>query len=112
MKEISRASVAISMRAALLLFVSVPASAAFAQAETNQPPSPPPGRLIDVGGWRLHINCMGEARASQPTVILEPGVGDFSVEWSLVQPEVARFARVCSYDRAGDGWSELGPHPR
>jgi pimeloyl-ACP methyl ester carboxylesterase len=39
-------------------------------------------------------------------------VGDFSVEWSLVQPEVAKFARVCSYDRAGDGWSDWGPHPR
>ena len=45
-------------------------------------------------------------------MILEAGVGDFSVEWSLVQPQVAEFARVCSYDRAGDGWSDLGPHPR
>ena len=40
------------------------------------------------------------------------GLGDFPVEWSLVQPGVAKFARVCSYDRAGDGWSDLGPHPR
>lgn len=46
------------------------------------------------------------------TVILEAGVGDFSVDWSLVQPQVARFARVCSYDRAGSGWSDLGPRPR
>jgi len=83
------------------------ASAIWAEA-----PYPPPGRLIDVGGWRLHINCTGEARASQPTVILESGIGDFSVEWSLVQPLVAKFARVCSYDRASDGWSDLGPHPR
>jgi pimeloyl-ACP methyl ester carboxylesterase len=45
-------------------------------------------------------------------VVLEAGVGDFSVEWSLVQPGVAQFARVCSYDRAGDGWSDLGPYPR
>jgi pimeloyl-ACP methyl ester carboxylesterase len=65
-----------------------------------------------VGGWRLHLNCTGEARPSIPTVILEAGKGDFSVAWSLVQPGVATFARVCSYDRAGDGWSELGPHPR
>src|SRR5262249_38815230 len=76
------------------------------------PPYPPPGRLIDVGGWKLHLSCTGQASASQPTVILEAGIGDFSVEWSLVQPKVASFARVCSYDRAGDGWSELGPHPR
>jgi pimeloyl-ACP methyl ester carboxylesterase len=43
---------------------------------------------------------------------LESGSGDFPVEWSLVQPGAAKFARVCSYDRAGDGWSDLGPHPR
>jgi pimeloyl-ACP methyl ester carboxylesterase len=67
---------------------------------------------VDVGGWRLHLHCTGKARAGRPTVILEAGVGDFSVEWSLVQPDVARSTRVCSYDRAGDGWSELGPHPR
>ena len=59
-----------------------------------------------------HLNCTGESRSSRPTVILEAGIGDFSVEWSLVQPGVAGFARVCSSDRAGDGWSDLGPHPR
>jgi len=67
---------------------------------------------VDLGGWRLHLNCTGQVSASQPTVILEAGAGDFSVGWSLVQPEVARFARVCSYDRAGLGWSDLGPRPR
>jgi pimeloyl-ACP methyl ester carboxylesterase len=70
------------------------------------------GRLVDIGGWRLHLHCTGEAKPNQPRVILESGVGDFSVEWSLVQPGVSRFARVCSYDRGGDGWSDLGPHPR
>src|SRR5262245_43652329 len=94
------------------LFVAPQAGANSAQSETTQPPFPPPGRLVDIGGWRLHLNCTGEARASQPTVILEAGIGDFSVEWGLVQPGVAQFARVCSYDRAGDGWSDLGPHPR
>src|ERR1043166_103626 len=82
-----------------------------AQGGVDGPPAPP-GRLVDVGGWRLHLNCTGEAKPGAPTVILEAGVGDFSVEWSLVQPGVAGFARVCSYDRAGDGWSDLGPHPR
>jgi pimeloyl-ACP methyl ester carboxylesterase len=81
-------------------------------ARAQDPTTPPPGRLIDVGGWRLHLNCAGEARTSQSIVILEAGAGDFSVDWSLVQPGVARFARVCSYDRAGSGWSELGPRPR
>jgi pimeloyl-ACP methyl ester carboxylesterase len=88
------------------------ASVAHAQGDSTPPPFPAPGRLVDVGGWRLHLDCTGEARPSQPTVILEAGLGDFSVEWSLVQPRVARFARVCSYDRAGDGWSDVGPHPR
>src|SRR3954462_12038792 len=86
--------------------------AARAQDATTSPPLSPPGRLVDIGGWRLHLNCTGEARASQSTVILEAGAGDFSVDWSLVQPNVTRFARVCSYDRAGSGWSELGPRPR
>jgi pimeloyl-ACP methyl ester carboxylesterase len=98
--------------AASLLLLTLQAAIVLAQSESTSPPFPPPGKLVDVGGWRLHLNCTGEALASQPTVILEPGVGDFSVEWSLVQPGVAKFARVCSYDRAGDGWSELGPHPR
>jgi pimeloyl-ACP methyl ester carboxylesterase len=98
--------------AAFVVFVSLRASFAQAPTESTQPPFPPPGKLIDVGGWRLHLNCAGEALLSQPTVILEAGSGDFSLEWSLVQPGVAKFARVCSYDRAGDGWSELGPHPR
>ena len=96
---------------AISCFIFASASIAKAQ-DTIPPPFPAPGRLVDVGGWRLHLNCTGNGNASQPTVILEAGIGDFSVEWGLVQPEVARFARVCSYDRAGDGWSELGPHPR
>ena len=97
----------------LLTALIAAASGVNAQTETDPaPPFPPPGRLIDIGGWRLHLNCTGTSDRSQPVVILEPGIGDFSVEWSLVQPGVAGFARVCSYDRAGDGWSELGPHPR
>jgi hypothetical protein len=72
------------------------AAVANAQGRSDSPPYPPPGRLVDVGGWRLHLNCTGEARPAQPAVILEAGLGDFSVEWNLVQPGVARFARVCS----------------
>lgn len=90
-----------------VLFVA----AAVAQ-NTPSPPFPAPGRLIDVGGWRLHLNCSGQVSPSRPAVILEAGAGDFSVDWSLVQPQVARFTRVCSYDRAGAGWSDLGPRPR
>jgi pimeloyl-ACP methyl ester carboxylesterase len=83
-----------------------------AQDSASAPPFPAPGTLVDIGGWRLHLHCTGTAPPSQPTVILEAGIGDFSVEWSLVQPEVSKFARVCSYDRADEGWSDFGPHPR
>lgn len=100
------------IRAASLLLLTFHSVIYSTQIESTPPPFPPPGQLVDVGGWRLHLNCTGEARVSQPTIILEAGKGDFSVEWSLVQPGVAKFARVCSYDRAGDGWSDLGPHPR
>lgn len=72
----------------------------------------PPGRLIDVGGWRLHVNCTGPQHSGAPTVILEAGSGDFSFDWYLVQSAVQDFARVCSYDRAGNAWSNLGPRPR
>jgi pimeloyl-ACP methyl ester carboxylesterase len=72
--------------------------------------NPPPGRLVDVGGHKLHILCTG---SGEPTVILENGLGSTGlVGWSFVQPEVATFTRVCSYDRAGTGYSDPGPSPR
>jgi len=71
---------------------------------------PPPGQLVDVGGYRLHINCTG---TGSPTVVIDAGLGDWSTSWgSYVQPEVAKTTRVCTYDRAGMGWSEAGPLPR
>jgi pimeloyl-ACP methyl ester carboxylesterase len=70
---------------------------------------PPPGRMVDVGGYRLHINCTG---SGSPTVVIESGWGDSSAGWGWVQPEVAKITRVCTYDRAGMGWSEASPQPR
>ena len=71
---------------------------------------PPPGQLVDVGGYRLHLHCVG---TGSPTVVIEAGLGDWSASWSSwVQPEAARTTRVCTYDRAGMGWSEAGPLPR
>lgn len=69
---------------------------------------PPPGTMVDVGGHSLHLYCTGEGDF---TVILEAGAGSDSLTWSWVQPEIAKTARVCSYDRAGLGWSEPGPYP-
>jgi pimeloyl-ACP methyl ester carboxylesterase len=103
------------VRLLVLILAVMPLSistAASAQIPPSSPPISAPGQLVDIGGWRVHLNCTGQVSESQPTVILEAGAGDFSVEWSLVQPGVARFARVCSYDRAGMGWSDLGPRPR
>jgi pimeloyl-ACP methyl ester carboxylesterase len=68
-----------------------------------------PGRLIDAGGFRLHLHCAG---TGSPSVVLEAALGGSSISWSLVQPSVSRLTRVCSYDRAGFGWSDAGPMPR
>jgi len=69
----------------------------------------PPGRLVDVGGYRLHLYCTGEGG---PTVVLEFGLDGSYLDWYRVQPAVAKFTRVCSYDRAGYGWSDPSPRPR
>src|SRR6476659_927956 len=70
---------------------------------------PAPGRLVDVGGYRLHLQCVG---SGSPTVVLESGLGGMSLDWSLVQAEIGQTTQVCAYDRAGMGWSEPGPQPR
>jgi pimeloyl-ACP methyl ester carboxylesterase len=70
---------------------------------------PATGKLVDVGGHRLHITAQGEGG---PTVVLDAGLAHVSTVWNFVQPEVAKFTRVCTYDRAGHAWSEHGPAPR
>ncbi|CAG0946276.1 hypothetical protein ANRL1_02884 [Anaerolineae bacterium] len=70
---------------------------------------PPAGQMVDVGGYRLHLNCTG---SGSPTVVIETGWGDSSASWGWVQPEVAKTTRICTYDRAGMGWSEASPQPR
>jgi pimeloyl-ACP methyl ester carboxylesterase len=65
--------------------------------------------MVDVGGYSLHINCVGQG---SPTVVLDAGSGGFSAQWVRVQREVSGTTRVCAYDRAGMGWSEMGPQPR
>jgi pimeloyl-ACP methyl ester carboxylesterase len=70
---------------------------------------PARGRMVDVGGYRLNINCTG---SGSPTVILESGLGEPARSWAAVQSGAERFTRVCSYDRAGYGWSDPGPEPR
>jgi pimeloyl-ACP methyl ester carboxylesterase len=72
---------------------------------------PPPGRLVDIGGYSLHLRTLGEGRPG-PTVILDGGMVSFSSNWAWVEPEVAKVAPVVTYDRAGLGWSDPGPGPR
>jgi len=69
----------------------------------------PPGILVDAGGHLMHLNIMGKGK---PVVVFENGSADFSMIWGLVQPEVSKFTKTVSFDRAGYAWSEPGPYPR
>jgi pimeloyl-ACP methyl ester carboxylesterase len=69
----------------------------------------PTGSLIAVGGHRVHARCAG---SGSPLVLLESGIAASSLSWSRVQPEIAAFARVCAYDRAGLAWSDAPSCPR
>jgi pimeloyl-ACP methyl ester carboxylesterase len=91
----------------LALLFSSGYQAAASAADLRQYPAP--GQLIDVGGHRLHIYCLGQG---EPTVVMEAGLSGWSTDWIRVQPEVAKSTRVCTYDRAGYGWSDPGPLPR
>jgi pimeloyl-ACP methyl ester carboxylesterase len=83
-----------------LLFASVASAESF---------PPIPGQRYDIGGYSIHLNCLGEG---QPTVIIDAGLGDDSSDWMNVQRDASKTTRVCVYDRAGYGWSDNGPKPR
>ncbi|WP_414542904.1 alpha/beta fold hydrolase [Nostoc sp. CCY0012] len=70
---------------------------------------PPPGKLVEVNGNNWHYQIMGKGH---PTVIVDSGSGGSHLDWQLVQPEVAKFTRIFSYDRAGYGWSDFSSEPR
>lgn len=69
---------------------------------------PYPGQLVDVGGYRMHIHCVGNG---SPTVILDSANMGTVSNWAWIQPEIAKTTRVCAYDRADTGWSDLSPQP-
>lgn len=88
-----------------LLIVAVLSGAAY-QALASSAHSrgyPAPGELVDVGGHSLHLWCSG---SGSPTVVFESGLGGFSFDWSFVREDISEHARVCTYDRAGYGWSD------
>lgn len=70
---------------------------------------PPPGKMVDVGGYRLHILCKGEGA---PPVVFDAGRGDMGLIWAPVQDRIATTTKACIYDRAGYGWSDYGAVPR
>jgi len=67
------------------------------------------GQLVDIGTHKLHIYCQGNG---SPTVIVDTGLGEISLEWIRIQQNLANYSKICLYDRAGYGWSETGPLPR
>ena len=99
-------------RVAIALLAGLAAAGASYQAIANRRDAkryPEPGRLVDIGGRSIQLNCVG---TGSPTVVLEAGLGDNILEWERLQAEVAKFTRVCAYDRAGYGGSDAGPMPR
>ena len=98
--------------ACLLLTVQVVSSAAqvVASAASGDSVYTRPGRLVQASdGARLNLYCMG---SGSPTVVFDSGFEDWAPAWSIVQPQVAKWTRACSYDRAGTGFSDPGPMPR
>jgi pimeloyl-ACP methyl ester carboxylesterase len=96
----------------LILLVGVAGTGLIFQVvatRNDQQEFPAPGELVDIGGYQLHIKCIGNG---SPTIILDASGGSSSASWGLVQPTVAQSTRVCAYDRAGAGWSDRGPTPR
>jgi pimeloyl-ACP methyl ester carboxylesterase len=95
--------------AATLCICALALSSCSVFASTAAAPPKPLGKLVDLGNHRLHVYCTGKGT---PTVVVENGLGDISADWALVQSRVAKFTRICTYDRAGYAWSDAGPKPR
>jgi pimeloyl-ACP methyl ester carboxylesterase len=93
----------------LLLAVVLGIVYQFVGSRRDQKRHPPPGRMIDLGTHRLHLY---ETGSDGPTILLESGLMSTVLSWTELQQELSKSYRVVSYDRAGLGWSELGPMPR
>jgi pimeloyl-ACP methyl ester carboxylesterase len=98
--------------AAIATVVALCTGTQTAGAQVPELSSTPPGRLVDLGGYRLHLHCSGTRAPGAPTIVLSIGAGGFADDWSRVQKPLSDSVRVCSYDRPGYGWSDAGPTPR
>lgn len=96
-------------KGSLALLMMACLSSAASLADDDYYDLPPPGKRIDIGGFQLHLFCLGNGA---PSVVLDAGLGDWSSHWLAVQKLAARHTKVCAYDRAGYGWSDPGPRPR
>ncbi|HEX5182147.1 MAG TPA: alpha/beta hydrolase [Allosphingosinicella sp.] len=98
------------MRRALWIgLIAVAAAFGAAKAAPGDDIYTRPGRMVAVDGTRLNLTCTG---SGSPTVIFDAGHQDWAPAWATIQPEVAKWTRACSYDRAGNGFSDPGPMPR
>jgi len=94
---------------AALVAVGLAASSGFNAIALHHFRSKPPGQIYQVNGHQMRIACTG---SGSPTIVLDAGLGNDGLIWGGVQPALAKTTRVCSYDRAGFGWSEALPPPR
>jgi len=101
--------IAFTIAAFTLLLLLAGVSYHFIKASSDARRFPQEGKSVAVGSYSLNINCTGQG---SPTVVLEAGLGVPAISWRGVQPGIAKFTRVCSYDRAGYDWSDPGPMPR
>ena len=94
-----------------LIAISLVAGASyqFISTKIDERTYPPPGQMVDVGGYKLHLYKSG---SGGPVVVLDSGLGCISSDWGSVQSDIAKFIQVVSYDRAGTAWSEASPFPR
>jgi pimeloyl-ACP methyl ester carboxylesterase len=90
----------------VLLLAALGATYESIESSRDRRMNPPPGRLVDVGGHKMHLDCTGQGA---PTVVLESGLTDDWLVWYKVQPAISNLTRVCSYDRAGLGFSSPRP---
>lgn len=101
--------IGIGLASLIALLIVIGVSYQLVKTKLDEGSYPPPGQMVDIGGYRLHLRSMG---TGGPAVILDTGLGGPSPAWGLVQPEIAKFTQVVSYDRAGNGWSDASPFPR
>ena len=103
LRALKRLGIVVAIIAALLIAGAV---YQILSSAADERANPPPGTLVDMGGYRLHLYCTGQG---SPTVILIGGAGDFWAIWDPIQRSISQSSRVCTYDRPGLGSSDSHP---